>query len=219
METEVKLAFKNRTSLFSAASSEWFISHCKNPDSRPVTLENFYLDTTDRELSSRGVSFRKRHYKSEEVDFFEFTAKYKGNVKGGIHSHFEWNLKNKEGILDLEGFKANADGDDTDLLKEILSGITEDDLKTLCSNTFDRTYYDFRYKDSTMEACIDYGGIKDSKGSVCDVICEIELELKEGTIEDLEDAKSKMVSDFGAVPFDETKLARTLRASMSGGNT
>lgn len=218
METEVKLAFKDKTSLFSAASSGWFRSHCKDPDSRPVTLENFYLDTPERELASRAVSFRKRHYKSEDVDFYEFTAKYKGNVKGGIHNHFEWNLKNKDGSLDLGYFKANAEGDDLELLGEILSGITESDLKVLCSNTFDRTYYDFSFKDSSMEACIDYGGIKDAKGEVCDIICEMELELKEGTIEDLEDAKSKIVSDYGAVPFDDTKLARTLKASMSGGS-
>ena len=99
-----------------------------------------------------------------------------------------------------------------------MNGITCDALTVLCSNTFERTYYDFRYQNSSMEACIDYGEIKDSNGRPCDLICEIELELKKGTIEDLEDAKIRIVDGFGAVPFDETKLARTLRASKSGGS-
>ena len=217
METEVKLAFKDRESLFSAASSGWFVSHCMNPDSRPMTLENFYLDTADRALGSRGVSLRKRHYTSDDSNYYEFTVKYKGEVKDGIHNHFEWNLKSSAGILDLDSFKCSAEGDDRCLLNEVLNGITCDVLTVLCSNTFERTYYDFRYQNSSMEACIDYGEIKDSNGMPCDLICEMELELKTGTIEDLEDAKIRIVDGFGAVPFDETKLARTLKASLSGG--
>ena len=217
METEVKLAFKDKESLISAAGSDWFSGHCKDPESRPVTLENFYLDTPERGLASRGVSLRKRHYTSEDVDFFEFTAKYKGEVKEGIHNYFEWNLKKSDGVLDLESFKRNAEGDDLGLLEEVLKGISEQDLIVLCSNTFDRIYYDFVFGESSMEACIDSGDIKDSKGNPKDLICEIELELKDGTVEDLEKAKSEMVSRFGAVPFDETKLYRTLKASMAGG--
>ena len=217
METEVKLAFKDKESLFSAVSTDWFKSHCQNPDSRPVTLENYYLDTEDGILASRGVSFRKRHYTAVDTDFFEFTAKYKGEVKDGVHFHYEWNLKSTDGVIDLEAFKYNAEGDDLVILSLILAGIRGQDLAVLCSNTFDRTYYDFRYEGSTMEACVDYGEIKDSAGKACDVICELELELKDGTVEDLESAKAKITADLGGVPFNETKLARTLRASRSGG--
>ena len=218
METEVKLAFKDRESLFSAASSGWFVSHCKNPESRPQTLENYYLDTADRALGSRGVSLRKRHYISDDSDFYEFTAKYKGEVKGGLHNHFEWNLKSTDGVLVLDSFISNAEGDDKDLLKKVLNGISGDSLTVLCSNTFERTYYDFRFQNSSMEACIDYGDIKDSNGKPCDLICEMELELKDGSVEDLEDAKTYIIDEFGARPFDETKLARTLKASLSGGS-
>ena len=217
METEVKLAFKDKESLFSAAGSDWFRSHCKDPESSPVTLGNFYLDTPLRELASRCVSLRKRHYTSETVDFFEFTAKYRGEVKEGVHNHFEWNLKSSDGVLDLEAFKRNAVGDDLGLLEEVLDGITDPDLTVLCSNTFDRTYYDFSFGESTMEACIDYGEIKDSNGNPKDLICEMELELKNGSLEDLEKARSEIVSRFGAAPFDETKLYRTLKASKYGG--
>lgn len=217
METEVKLAFKDQESLFSAVSTDWFKSCCGNPDSRPVTLENTYLDTKDRVLASRGVSLRKRHYTADNTDFFEFTAKYKGAVKEGIHNHFEWNLKSSNGVLELELFKREAEGDDLSLLSEILDGINDQDLIILCSNTFDRIYYDFKFENSKMDACVDYGEIKDSAGKAFDMICELELELIDGNLEDLESAKAKITADLGGVPFDETKLARTLKASQSGG--
>ena len=43
METEVKLAFKDKECLFSAVSTDWFKSRCQNPDNRAVTLENIML--------------------------------------------------------------------------------------------------------------------------------------------------------------------------------
>ena len=217
METEVKLAFKDKECLFSAVSTDWFKSRCQNPDNRAVTLENFYMDTSDGILASRGVSFRKRHYKALETDFYEFTVKYRGEVKDGVHNHFEWNLKSPDGVLDIETFKQNSEGDGLSLLDEILKGIKSDDLVVMCSNTFDRTYYDFRYEGSIMEACVDYGAIKDPEGKTCDIICELELELKDGTAQDLESAKEAIVAEFGGIPFNETKLARTLKACRSGG--
>ena len=95
METEVKLAFKDRESLLYAASSEWFASHCRDLEGRSLTLQNHYLDTLDHKLGSRGVSLRKRHYLSDAADSYEFTVKYKGEVESGLHKHFEWNLKNR----------------------------------------------------------------------------------------------------------------------------
>ena len=185
METEVKLAFKDKECLFSAVSTDWFKSRCQNPDNRAVTLENCYMDTSDGILASRGVRFRKRHYKAADTDFYDF--------------------------------KQNSEGDGLSLLDEILKGIKSDDLVVMCSNTFDRTYYDFRYEGSIMEACVDYGAIKDPEGKTCDIICELELELKDGTAKDLESAKAAIVAEFGGIPFNETKLARTLKACRSGG--
>ena len=218
METEVKLAFKDRESLLYAASSEWFASHCRDLEGRSLTLQNHYLDTLDHKLGSRGVSLRKRHYLSDAADSYEFTVKYKGEVESGLHKHFEWNLKSSDGIFDIEFFKRNAGGDDRGLLEDLLAGIGDKDLVILCSNEFERVYRDFRYKESKMEACIDYGEIKDPEGKTCDIICEIELELMEGNTGDLTDAGKEIVERFGAVLFDETKFARTLKFSVTGGD-
>ncbi|MCR4776044.1 MAG: CYTH domain-containing protein [Saccharofermentans sp.] len=219
METEVKLAFKDRESLFSAASSDWFKSHCVSTDSEPLTLENCYLDTADGLLRSRGAVFRKRHFTGGGTDSYEFTAKCVVAVTAGVHERYEWNVKSEDGAIDIEGFKAKAmkQVDDPKVLERLLEGVSDGDIGVLCSNDFERTTYEFRYGESLMEACIDYGGIKDLTGKICDIICEMELELMEGSLEDLEAAKSFIMSRTDAVPFDTGKFERTLRASVSGG--
>ena len=220
METEVKLAFKDRESLFSAASSEWFASHCVSTDSHPLTLENYYLDTADEIFRSRGAVFRKRHFTGFGTDSYEFTAKCVVAVTGGIHERYEWNVKSKDGTIDIKAFMSEAgrQGDDPKVLEKLLSGVSDDDIGILCSNNFERTTYEFRFGESLMEACIDYGEIKDSEGKTCDIICEMELELMEGSVSDLEAAKAFIMSNTDAVPFDTGKFERTLRASKSGGS-
>lgn len=219
METEVKLAFKDRISLNLAASSDWFSSCLINEGFSPMTLENIYLDTPDKTLVSRGAVFRKRHYLGNGTDSYEFTVKCELRVEGGISSRYEWNVKSSSGDITSAEFKKRSteDGDDPSILDEVLSGIEVCDLVPLCSNSFERTVYDFRFGNSDMEACIDYGEIKDPEGKTCDIICEMELELKEGKIEDLEAAKSFILSNTDAEPFNTGKFQRTLKASRTGG--
>lgn len=219
METEVKLAFKDKESLYSAASSGWFTAHCKSDDRRPVTLENCYLDTEDMLLGSRGAVFRKRHFVGEDADSYEFTAKCVVGVREGVHERYEWNVESIDGTVDIELFKAGAreQRDDPEILEKLLSGITDEDLGVLCSNTFERTTYEFGLQGSLMEACIDYGEIKDFEGKTRDIICEMELELIKGSAEDLEAAKAYIMSNTDCVPFDIGKFERTCRVSARGG--
>ena len=220
METEVKLAFKDRESLFSAASSDWFAGHCVSGGSGPLTLENYYLDTKDRLLTSRGAVFRKRHFVGEGTDSYEFTAKCVVGVSEGLHERYEWNVKSADGNIDIAGFMCEAEkqNDDPEVLSRLFSGINGNDIRDLCSNSFERTTYVFKYGVSLMEACIDYGEIKDSAGKTCDIICEMELELTDGSVEDLEKARSFIMAKTDAVPFDTGKFERTFRASLSGGS-
>lgn len=219
METEVKLAFKDRESLCEAAASDWFAANCTAATS-PMMLENIYLDTTNCVLGSRGAVFRKRHYTGKGVDHFEFTVKCELSVSDGVANRYEWNVKSPDGVITAEGFKREGakDGDDPKILEDVLKGIEISDLVPLCSNSFERTLYDFSYGNSRMEACIDYGEIKDGEGNTCDIICEMELELKEGTLEDLEAAKAFILEKTDAKPFNIGKFQRTLRASRTGGS-
>ena len=73
--------------------------------------------------------------------------------------------------------EAEKQNDDPEVLSRLFSGINGNDIRDLCSNSFERTTYVFKYGSSLMEACIDYGEIKDSAGKTCDIICEMELSL------------------------------------------
>ena len=219
METEVKLAFKDKNSLYSAASSDWFKAFCTGGDGAPVTLENSYLDTSSRDLLSRGAVFRKRHYIGEDKDSYEFTVKVDLSSVGGVSNRYEWNVKSEGPVITSSEFllKAQMTGDDPKILEDLLMGIEVKDLTPLCSNSFERILLGFKYGESVMEACVDYGEIKDSEGNTCDIICEMELELIEGTLSDLEAAKTYIISKTGSEPFDIGKFARTFKASGNGG--
>ena len=89
METEAKLAFKDKESLYGSAGADFFRKLCID-DSTPeaVLLENKYLDTADLNISGRGGMIRVRHYSCSSEDYFEFTVKYGGGVSGALHRRY-----------------------------------------------------------------------------------------------------------------------------------
>jgi triphosphatase len=70
--------------------------------------------------------------------------------------------------------------------------------------------FEFNYKETTVMACFDSGIIKSSDGSRTDEICELELEMISGHVEDLNELADYFISNSGCVPFDRTKYRRTL---------
>ncbi|MBR2992851.1 MAG: CYTH domain-containing protein [Clostridiales bacterium] len=218
METEVKLGFKDKESLYKVALSENFRKLC--PDNsgirEPVLLENTYLDTDDLAITSRGGAIRIRHYKGASEDSYEFTVKYGGGTSKGLHRRFEWNVKSNSGEFSIESFRIAATGgnDPYDLLNEVFKDITDDDLKIACFNSFNRTVYELRYNNSTIEACFDSGVIRNSDGTKSDEICELELELIKGDINDLDEVTSILTDGNDCAPLDMTKYIRTLNMAL-----
>lgn len=212
METEIKLGFIDKDSLLAVAGAEWFKAYCLDAGDTSL-LENTYLDTRDLKVTLNGAMIRVRHYSGDDKDFYEFTVKYGGGVSDGLHRRYEWNVKSDSEAFDVEGFKAEAkgQGDSDDLLDRALAGITDNDLTVLCRNSFTRTVIHLKYGDSTMEACFDHGTIEDGRGQVREYICELELELVSGKVEDIE-AMSRIVTDNAPCAlFNDTKYHRTLK--------
>ena len=219
METEIKLAFSSKESLYDVIGSDWFACYCIDPDSHSTyLLENSYIDTSDMKVSSRGGMIRSRHYSGENDDFYEFTVKYGGGVESGLHRRHEWNVKSVDGRFDIERFKLDCVcGDEpSELLDEVLSGITDDDLELLCSNSFTRTTVKLGIKNSVIEACFDYGTIEGSNGQIKEYICELELEIVEGTVDDLNSMADIVRSHAKCEPFDDTKYHRTIKYINKG---
>lgn len=214
MELEVKLSFDSRDLLYGLADSGDFLKYCSDAvKPEPVLLENTYLDTSDMKITGRGGMIRIRHCKGSDKDNFEFTVKYGGGVSEGYHKRYEWNVESEDGKFSIESFKslASSSDDPSDMLSEVFSGIKDEDLYPLCSNSFNRTVYNLTYGDSTIEACFDYGLISNTDGSKTDEICELELELKTGDPSDIAQLAKIITDKTGCVPLDNTKYGRTLK--------
>ena len=212
METEIKLGFNDKDSLLAVAGAEWFKAYCLDTGDTSL-LENTYLDTRDLKVTGNGAMIRVRHYSGNAKDYYEFTVKYGGGVSDGLHRRYEWNIISDTEEFDVEGFKAGAKGqsDSDDLLDKALAGITDSDIRVLCRNSFTRTMIRLKYGDSTMEACFDYGAIEDGSGQVREYICELELELVSGRVEDIEAIAGIVTGNAPCAPFDDTKYHRTLK--------
>lgn len=214
MELEVKLSFDSKDKLYGLAVSDEFTEYCTDavkPES--VLLENTYIDTPGMDITKRGGMIRVRHYKGSEEDFYEFTVKYGGGVTEGFHKRYEWNARSEDDQFSIERFMSliTTDSDPSDMLSEVFCGIKDEDLKPICSNSFNRTIYNLAFADSTIEACFDYGLITNSDGSKTDEICELELELKSGEPADIDQLAKIISGKTGCVPLDNTKYGRTLK--------
>lgn len=216
METEVKLSFNNLDSLLSVASSELFTEFKTGGDPKPMTLENYYLDTPDRKILNRKGSVRKRIVKGDE-SFIEGTVKYGGGAASGLHKRYEWNAR-LDGDFSIEEFKkhVSSDGDPAELLDEVFENVTTSELIPLCFNSFERIVYELDYFGSRIEACFDSGIIYNSDKSESEDICELELELIDGNESDLIDLTERIKAEFVCSPLDKSKFQRTLELAKRG---
>lgn len=212
METEIKLGFIDKESLLAVADADWFRAYCIDNGDTSL-LENTYLDTNDLKVTGNGAMIRVRHYSGDAKDYYEFTVKYGGGVSDGLHRRFEWNVKSDTDSFDVDGFKASAEGqsDSGDLLDKALEGVNGKELTVLCRNSFTRTIIHLKYGDSTMEACFDRGTIEDGRGTVREHICELELELVSGRVEDIEAMAGIVIDNAPCGLFNDTKYHRTLK--------
>ena len=217
METEVKLCFKNKESLFEVAGSDLFreISVTSDPDTK--TLENYYLDTPDMKILKRNGSVRRRLVSGKD-SYIEETVKYGGGSASGLHRRFEWNFRTDEDKFVIDSFKngVSSEGDPIELLDEVFADVTDEDLKILCFNSFERTAYKLEYKGSIIEACFDSGVIYNSDKSESEEICELELELEKGDENVLTELSNLIKAVFDCSPLDKSKFQRTLELAKRG---
>ena len=221
MELEVKLGFSDKKSLTDFMSSDRFLKYCPEPEKASTSLlENSYLDTAGLTVTKRSGMIRVRHYSSDDDDRYEFTVKYGGGISAGLHRRYEWNVDSDNGVFSIEDFKRGAvseNDDSSELLEEAFKGVKDGDLSVVCSNSFTRTVYTLVFGKSTVEACFDSGFITGSSGTVAEEICELELELKEGNINDIKALSAIVIAEADCAPLDKTKYGRTLALAMGNG--
>jgi triphosphatase len=160
-------------------------------------LYNQYYDTADKQLRAHDIGLRVRGKNNQ----FEQTIKTKGQVVGGLHSRPEYNVVLGNDKPDLSLFEESVWPDS--LNAESLQVA----LLPLFTTHFKRTSFLLDYNEtSQIELVFDHGAIVvDEQQSV---ICEIELELKQGEVTDLCQLAKKIAESIPVRLGNKSKAAR-----------
>lgn len=155
-----------------APVSEWLVKQ-HILDERETTLGNTYFDTPEQYFAQNQMGFRVR-VKNHR---YEMTLKTKGEIVGGLHIRPEYNLPLENEKPDFKRLVShfNLQIEGSDQIAEAL-------IPTF-STDFIRHQWLIEINQSQIEVVLDQGEVKNTFGS--EKICELEFELKIGTLADI----------------------------------
>lgn len=152
----------------------------KGAKSQPeVQLSSVYFDTAEQDLRKAGFVLRVR---SQDGKFIQ-TAKSAGD---GLFERSEWEQPVSGAEPDLDALAKTP-------LSDVLGKKAR--LKPLFTVTVERRTYEVEEGASRIEVALDRGRIEKASGSETSSISEIELELKQGTPDDLFTLARSLVAD------------------------
>ena len=158
----------------------------------PLMLDNQYFDTEDLKLNQSHAALRIR--KSQHG--YKQTLKNKGKAIAGLHQRGEWEYDIAEPVIDWSLFPSELNIDPS--LKNAIKPIFKTD--------FQRHVWIRKQGESEIELVLDEGVIKNDDNNIA--LCEIELELKTGKVEDLFDFALQLAERHPLVPCDINKAER-----------
>lgn len=155
-----------------ALVSEWLAKQ-HILDERETTLGNTYFDTPEQYFALNQMGFRVR-VKNHR---YEMTLKTKGEIVSGLHIRPEYNLPLENEKPDFKRLVShfNLQIEGSDQIAEAL-------IPTF-STDFIRHQWLIEINQSQIEVVLDQGEVKNPFGS--EKICELEFELKIGTLADI----------------------------------
>jgi inorganic triphosphatase YgiF len=167
----------------------------------PHDLETRYLDTPDFALHARGLSVRLRRCGATWVQ----SIKTDGLRRGGLSSRREWEVAVPRGNLHWELFPKAA-------RKHIPPS-----LRVRCRHAFTthvhRTSWLIKTDSETaIEVALDVGTVQ--VGRRHEPVCEIELELKSGTADELAAWVGQHLPTISFWPLDDSKAERGVRLAQ-----
>ncbi|WP_447553833.1 CYTH domain-containing protein [Vreelandella sp. EE22] len=157
-------------------------------------LQNTYFDTPCGELARAGVALRLRQIDTQTLQ----TVKTRGHGGGGLSTRNEWEWPVKDG-LDIDALAGLAP------FKGELSGVLCR-LSPSLSTHFDRRSWQVDWNESRIELVLDEGEIACNGAQV--PICEVELELKDGSPDALWSLALSLCAQTALRPSDLSKAAR-----------
>ena len=155
-----------------APVSEWLAKQ-HILDERETTLGNTYFDTPEQYFAQNQMGFRVR-VKNHR---YEMTLKTKGEIVGGLHIRPEYNLPLNSAEPDFKRLISHFN-----LQIEQAEQISAN-LQPTFSTDFLRHQWLIEINQSQIEVVLDQGEVENPFGS--EKICELEFELKIGTLADI----------------------------------
>lgn len=145
-------------------------------------LLNIYYETADNWLRGHDMGLRIRGHNGQ----YEMTMKIAGRVTGGLHQRPEYNISLEQPLLALERFPVEVWPE----------GRLPADLATrvspLFSTDFFREKWLVNHGESRIEIALDIGEVK--AGEHQEPICELELELLSGKVDDILELAGALLS-------------------------
>ncbi|SIS42846.1 inorganic triphosphatase [Neptunomonas antarctica] len=143
-------------------------------------LINWYFDTSDLRLSANKMALRIR----EQNGVYIQTLKTKGQSVNGLHQRGEWEWIIDKPVLDLARLKETG----LSIVDDFSALATR--LQVIFSTHFDRTIWMVELAETAtvIEVALDQGEVSytSPEGRAwVDKICELELELKSGSVDAL----------------------------------
>ncbi|WGE32616.1 CYTH domain-containing protein [Actinobacillus genomosp. 2] len=136
-------------------------------------LGNTYFDTPTQFFAGQQIGLRVR----SKNQCYEMTLKTKGEIIGGLHIRPEYNLPLASNQPDFKRLVSHFD-----LQIENVEQIAEQ-LRPTFSTDFVRHKWLIEFQQSQIEVALDNGVIKNEFGQA--KICELEFELKQGSLADI----------------------------------
>ncbi|MEP3351218.1 MAG: CYTH domain-containing protein [Marinomonas sp.] len=174
MATELELKLMVQSEYLKSAS-DFLDEICTLSDneeqSRQPTLSlmNAYFDTEEADLMKAGIAMRIRAVNNKFIQ----TVKTRGSSRVGMHARGEWEWQVPSDKLD---FSLLAEVPLPDELKDMSWA---NKLVEVYRTDFERQVWNIEAQGSTMEVVCDHGLVTSPYGE--DSICELELELKDGS--------------------------------------
>ncbi len=176
-----------------------------------VTLHNVYYDTAEQLLRQNMTALRLRQLGDKAHPRWVQTLKIGASDASALSQRGEWETELAAGEL-LHAALMATPWQEFDPDARIFAS-----LKPCFSTIFDRTSWVVRKRDgSALEVCLDIGHVQaDGKeGPVSEAICELEIELLQGSAEDLFDIAEEISRTLCLIPLGMSKAERGYRAAQ-----
>jgi len=170
-------------------------------------LENTYYDTADQRLRQQRIALRVRHKQGQYIQ----TLKGGGQARGGLHTRQEWEWKIPTATLIPELLQ------DTPLVELLPVAEVKTALQPAFSTDFERHIWLITDPAATpplkVELALDQGRVSmpQAPHGTSDALCELELELLEGSAAQLITLALKLAEDVPLLVNDVSKAQRGYR--------